>query len=467
MNLTFIRYKERYILLVMDFIAFNLAYYFLFLFRFRSGLFENPISNVWIITPALATSLYWIVIFALNGRYKPLYGQSRLDSLWYVFKTTGFGILIIYVILTFSGEEPLSSGKITYFIYWALLFVFAGGARFLLRTVQHHLIIRGIALSPTLIIGFNERGKKLLDQVQRFRTMGFQAIGFIDDNGEDGEYKGVKRLGKITDLERIIPEQGILEVLIALGKHDEELTERVIGICGQFKVNMKMMPEVQQLIYGQVRTMGVHGMPLIEVFPDLMEPWAMHLKRLMDIIISLMVLTFNLPTIIITAIVIKLESKGPAIYSQKRVGRYGREFTIYKFRSMVQDAEKYTGVKWAEKNDPRLTRIGAFLRKSKIDEIPQFFNVLLGNMSLVGPRPERKYFVDQFIKEIPLYSRRHNVKPGITGYGQLRGVYDASLEDVKTRLSLDMQYINNMSISLDIKIMFQTVFLILKGKAQH
>ena len=134
---------------------------------------------------------------------------------------------------------------------------------------------------------------------------------------------------------------------------------------------------------------------------------------------------------------------------------------------MVQDAEKFTGVKWAEKNDPRLTRIGAFLRKSKIDEIPQFFNVLLGNMSLVGPRPERKYFVDQFIKEIPLYSRRHNVKPGITGYGQLRGVYDASIEDVKTRLSLDMQYINNMSISLDIKIMFQTVFLILKGKAQH
>ena len=467
MNLSFIRHKERLILLVMDFLAFNLAYYFLYLFRFKSGLFENPAGEVWVVAPALVTSLYWMLIFALAGAYRPLYGQSRLDSIWNVIKTTGIGILIIYLVMTFSGEEPLTTGKVTYFIYWAMLIIFAGGGRFLLRTVQHILIIRGIALSPTLIIGFNERGKKLLDQIKRFHTAGFDVIGFVDDREDsEEEYRGVRKLGRVDDLEKFITQYGIMEVLIALDKSDEKLTEKVISLCGPHKVNMKIMPEIHQMIYGQVRTQGVHGMPLIEVFPQLMKPWEMQLKRLMDIVISLIVLILNLPVMLITAVAIKLDSKGPVIYSQKRVGKGGKEFTIYKFRSMVVDAEKYTGVKWAEKDDPRVTKVGKFLRKSRIDEIPQFFNVLIGTMSLVGPRPERKFFVDQFTKQIPLYNRRHNVKPGITGYGQLRGVYDASIEDVKTRLSLDMQYINNMSIRLDIKIMFQTVFLVLRGTGQ-
>ena len=467
MNLTFIRYKERLILLTLDFLAFNLAYHFLYLFRFRSGLFENPVGEVWVFVPALVTSFYWMMIFALAGGYRPLYGQSRLDSIWNVIKTTGMGILVIYVLITSSGEEPISSGKITYFIYWALLIIFTGGARFLLRTAQHHFIIRGIALSPTLIIGFNQRGKKLLDQILLFPATGFDALGFIDDNDTvEKEYRKVEKLGGINELEKLIPQHNILEVLIALDKKEEDLLERVIAICAQFKVNMKIMPEIHQLIYGQVKTQGVHGMPLIEVFPNLMKPWEMHLKRLMDIAVSTLVLTLNIPTLLVTAIAIKLDSKGPIIYSQKRVGKNGKEFTIYKFRSMVQDAEKYTGVKWAEKDDPRVTKIGRFLRVSRIDEIPQFFNVLIGTMSLVGPRPERKFFVEQFRQQIPLYYRRHNVKPGITGYGQLRGVYDASLEYVKTRLSLDMQYINNMSIGLDLKIMFQTIFLVLRGTGQ-
>jgi len=466
MNLTFIRYKERYLLLILDFLAFFTAHCVTFTFRFKTGLFDN--SNVgWpILTPALVTSIYWMLLSAVLGQYRPLYGLSRLDSLWNTIKTTTLGILLIYIILTLDNEPLISKGKVTLLVYWAQLILFAGGARIVLRTVQHHLIMRGIALSPAIIVGFNERGKDLLNQIRRHKNMGFNVMGFVDENSTAADYQGVPVLGKVDDLAVLIEKYGILEVILALRKDQEELMERVIGFAGQFKVKMKIMPEIQQVIYGQVRTQGAPGMPLIEVFPQLAKPWEMQLKRLMDIIISAVVLTLNIPVIIITAIAVKLDSPGPIIYSQKRVGKGGKEFTIYKFRSMVQDAEKHTGAKWAEKNDPRVTKVGRFLRVSRIDEIPQFFNVLIGNMSLVGPRPERKHFVEQFVKQIPLYARRHNVKPGITGFGQLRGKYDADLDDVKTRLSLDMQYINNISLGLDIRILFQTIFLVLRETGQ-
>lgn len=465
MNMTFIKYKEKYILLFLDFAAFNAAYYVTYILRFSTGWFENN-GSATIFIPGLYTSLYWMTISAMRGQYRPLYGLSRLDSLWNTFKTTGIGILLIYIAITLSDEPPLSQGKLALLFYWIILVFFTGGARVFLRTLQHKLILQGIALSPTLIIGFNERGKNLLDEMDKHPTMGFKAVGFVDDENIEGEYKNVKILGNIDELDKLISEYGILEVIITLKKSQEELTEKVIDICGQQKVNMKIMPEIKQMIYGQVKMQSVYGMPLIELFPQLVKPGELILKRTMDIVLAALVLILSLPIIIVTAIVIKIDSKGPIFYSQKRVGKDGNEFNIYKFRSMVVDAEKFTGAKWAEKNDPRVTKVGKFLRISRIDEIPQFFNVLIGNMSLVGPRPERKFFVDQFVKQIPLYNRRHNVKPGITGYGQLRGVYDASIEDVKTRLSLDMQYINNMSVALDIKILWQTVFLVLRGTGQ-
>jgi exopolysaccharide biosynthesis polyprenyl glycosylphosphotransferase len=293
--------------------------------------------------------------------------------------------------------------------------------------------------------------------------MGFKVAGYVDEETPQGEYRGIMILGKVEDLPKLITQNGILEILIALKKEQEELIEKVIEICGQCGLNIKIVPEMYQVIYGQVRTQSVYGMPLIEVFPQLMKPLERFLKRIMDIVVSMLILVISLPVSLVIMLVIKLESPGPIIYSQKRVGKEGKEFTIYKFRSMVQDAEKHTGAKWAEKNDPRVTRIGGFLRRTHLDEIPQFFNVMIGNMSLVGPRPERKFFVEQFVKQIPLYSRRHNVKPGLTSFAQLQGIYDSSLETVKTRLSFDMQYINSMSFALDIKILWQTVFLMLKG----
>ena len=466
MNLTFIRYKERYILLIMDFIAFFLAHCLVYYLRFRSGLFGTPAGHWSLIAPALATSAYWLLLSALQGQYRPLYGKSRLDSLIGTMKSTTVGIIIILFLLTLDKEPPITSGRVTLLIYWLLLVGFSGGGRIILRTIQHSLLKQGVALSPTLIVGYNERGRKLLDQTLRFPMMGYKVVGFIEDKASEEGYRDVNVLGNIEDLNHLIAEQGILEVILALNRDDEALMERVIGICGHLGVHIKIMPDLYHMVSGQVKTMGLYGVPLVEVFPELMPPWERVAKRAMDIVVSLIVLIVNLPLMLIIAILIKLDSEGSIIYSQKRVGRRGKEFTLYKFRSMIKDAEAQTGAVWAEKDDQRITRFGAFIRKTRIDEITQFFNVLKGNMSLVGPRPERKVFVDQFIKKIPLYTRRLNVKPGITGWAQVKHKYDESLDDVKVKLSYDLHYLENISLRFDLKIMLLTISVMLLGKGQ-
>lgn len=466
MNLSFIRYRERSILLVADFVAFNLAYYFIYLFRFRSGWFENPTVFDRMFWPAIATSVFWMLLFALNGRYRPLYGLSRLDALLNVIKTTGIGILVIYILLTLSDVPPISKGKLTYLVYWMFLVIFAGGARILLRTVQHILLMRGVALSPSLIVGFNERGKGLLNQTIRFPAMGYRVVGFVDDDASQGEYRGLSVLGSSNDLYRLVFEREIKEILIALQRNQEALMERVIGICGQLGVGIKILPELYHLFSGQIKAQGIYGVPLIEVFPDLMPHWERTVKQLIDIVFSLVFLICTLPAMIIVAIAIKLDTPGPIIYSQNRVGRKGREFTLYKFRSMVRDAEARTGVVWAGKDDPRITKVGGFIRKTRLDELPQLVNVLKGNMSFVGPRPERKFFVEKFIKEIPLYARRLNVKPGLTGWAQIKHKYDESIEDVKVKLAHDLFYLENISLRLDLKILLQTIVVVLKGKGR-
>lgn len=218
------------------------------------------------------------------------------------------------------------------------------------------------------------------------------------------------------------------------------------------------------IIYGQVRVTQIYGFPLIDVMPQLMPEWEKKAKRLLDIVASFSILIITSPIMILTAIAIKLDSKGPVFFKQERSGLNGKEFLVYKFRSMVSDAEAKTGPVWSTKDDPRITRVGKLIRKVRIDELPQMINVLKGEMSLVGPRPERPYFVDMLSKEIPYYKRRLKVRPGVTGWAQVKHKYDESIEDVKMKLNYDLFYIENMSLRLDIKIIFRTVFVVLFGK---
>ncbi|MDX1531237.1 MAG: sugar transferase, partial [Rhodothermales bacterium] len=231
----------------------------------------------------------------------------------------------------------------------------------------------------------------------------------------------------------------------------------VLRVCDGRPVALKLVPDFYTVIGGMARTEHMYGLPLIEVLPEPIPAWEKHTKRLIDVAVSATVLLAGLPLWIATALAVKLSSPGPVIYRQTRTGQYGRPFTMYKFRTMEDDAERHTGPVWAQKGDSRYTPLGRWLRAFRIDEVPQFWNVLKGEMSLVGPRPERPYFVGKLGREIPLYTRRHRVQPGITGLAQVKWRYDQDLEDVRQKLKYDLFYIENMSLRMDFQILLQTV----------
>jgi exopolysaccharide biosynthesis polyprenyl glycosylphosphotransferase len=253
-------------------------------------------------------------------------------------------------------------------------------------------------------------------------------------------------------------------VLIGLDSTEHLQLTQLIRQCDGNEVGMKIMPDLYDIVSGQARISSLYGLPLMEIRPQLMKPWEEIAKRMLDIIFSISVIIFGLPVWICIAIFIKIDSRGPIFYRQTRIGLNGTSFRMYKFRSMRSDAEKKSGPIWAGKNDPRVTRVGRWLRRMHLDEIPQFINVLIGDMSLVGPRPERPFFVDKLTKEIPLYNHRHRVRPGITGWAQVKHKYDESMEDVRAKIKYDLFYIENISWRMDLKILLNTFYVMLTGK---
>jgi exopolysaccharide biosynthesis polyprenyl glycosylphosphotransferase len=271
-------------------------------------------------------------------------------------------------------------------------------------------------------------------------------------------------LGTVDDIVSIVENTNSKEVIIALEKEDHELLVKVISKLEHQEVGLKIVPDLYEILSGQARTSQIYGMPLIDIMPELMPEWEKKLKRLLDVFTSLIILIISFPVIIISAISIKLESRGPVFFKQERSGMNGTTFRIIKFRSMYEDAEKHTGPVWSSKDDPRVTKVGKIIRRVRIDELPQMINVLKGEMSIVGPRPERPFFVEKLSQEIPYYKRRLKVRPGITGWAQVKHKYDESVEDVKIKLRYDLFYIENMSLRMDFKIIMRTIFVVLFGQ---
>jgi exopolysaccharide biosynthesis polyprenyl glycosylphosphotransferase len=273
-------------------------------------------------------------------------------------------------------------------------------------------------------------------------------------------------LGNLENLAEIVRKEKPDEVLITHATpHRRDLVE-IVNECINAGIRVKILPDLYDIFTGTVKTFPLYGIPLIEIHTQLMKPWEEVLKRIMDIVLSLIVLIVGLPVWLIIAVIVKLESKGPVFYKQLRVGKNGKNFVIYKFRTMVQDAEKKGGI-WTAVNDPRVTRFGRFLRKTHLDEVPQFLNVLKGEMSIVGPRPEQPAIVNKYVKLVPYYVRRLAIRPGITGWWQVKyAPHTESLEEIENRLKDDFYYIENMSLKLDLEIMIRTVFMMLKGHGQ-
>jgi exopolysaccharide biosynthesis polyprenyl glycosylphosphotransferase len=299
-------------------------------------------------------------------------------------------------------------------------------------------------------------------------------VGYVAINSDNigKNYKNIQVLGSRENLLEIVRQTSASEIIIALEKEDHDLLVDIISKVEIFKVEnkgigLKIVPDLYEILSGQARTSQLYGIPLIDIMPELMPEWEKKLKRISDITISLLILIVTLPLDILVSILIKFDSPGPVLFKQDRIGMNNKIFKIYKFRSMFKDAEKHTGPIWSSKGDVRVTRVGRIIRILRIDEIPQLWNVLKGEMSLVGPRPERPFFVEKLSKEIPYYKRRLKVRPGITGWAQVKHKYDESIEDVKTKLRYDLFYIENMSLRMDMKILFRTIFIVLFGKGHY
>ena len=461
---------EKITVLLTDFITINLAFVIFFKLRVETGWFRLLIAPEFMI-PLLIIYFYWVIIFMFVGMYRTWFAASRFDEISTLFKASFFGIFILFIIIFIDDylHGVASANRILIFIYWGLFLVLVGGGRLIIRSVQRNLLVKGVGRRNALIIGFNKKAFEVGQQLKEHRALGLDAVGFVSVKQENigKQESGVTVIDSIQNIERLIDDNDIKEVIIALERENNDVLIEIIGKCEPKNVGLKIVPDLYEILSGQARTSQIYGIPLIDIMPQLMPEWEKRLKRVLDILISFFILTISLPVSIITAIAVKLDSKGPVFFTQERCGMNGEVFRMIKFRSMFADAEKRTGPVWSSKDDPRITRIGRIIRKLRIDEIPQMINVLRGEMSMVGPRPERPFFVEKLAEEIPYYKRRLKVRPGITGWAQVKHKYDETIEDVKVKLRYDLFYIENMSLRMDFKIIFRTVFVVLFGKGHY
>ena len=326
----------------------------------------------------------------------------------------------------------------------------------------------GIGRGNALIMGWNDEARELCDKIKNAPALGYNVKGFISRSRTNlkKSYNNIFVVGSYGDIRAITLRHKIEVIIIAVKKSSHKDVVNIISRCDNLPVALKIVPDLYDIVMGYGRTNQIYGIPLIEILPQMMPDWEKQIKRLIDIVISIIVILAFLPLWILVAIIIKVESRGPVFFKQKRVGQNEKIFEIFKFRSMIDKAEKETGAVWAEENDPRVTRVGKILRKLRIDEIPQFINILFNDMSLIGPRPERPQIVNRLKNKIPLYNRRHRMKPGITGWAQIKGGYDTNIKDVQKKLKYDLFYLENMSLRMDLKIMLRTAYTMIAGKGQ-
>lgn len=457
---------ERKIIL-FDFFAINFAWIVYYFIRVESQIVDVE-AKPDLFLPMVIMYLYWMAVFFFFGLYRPWYARSRTDEFATVFRAISIGCIFIFLIIFFADDDKAGQpgNRFVIVFYWLLMITFVGVGRLVVRSFRKRLLMRGIGLRETLIVGTGEKAVDLYHSVKKYPALGYKVIGFIENTSRPQPYNGlpVSCLGTLKEIPSILEKNNIKHILLAPDAREKETILEVVSLSTGYDVSIKIIPDMYDIISGQARTNQLYGFPLIEIMPHIMQPWEESAKRITDIVVSIIILSVTAPLWIFIVAAIKLNSPGPLVYSQERVGKDGKIFKMHKFRTMYKDAEAKTGPVWATSNDPRVTSVGRFLRKTRLDEIPQFFDVLRGDMSLVGPRPERPYFVEMLAKEIPLYKRRLAVKPGITGWAQIKQGYDTSIDDVKAKVRYDLFYIENMSFRMDIKILLMTFYIMLAGK---
>lgn len=461
--------------IIADFIAAAISWLALFLYRknvieaVKHG-YQIPVNqDIKLFLGLVFIPLFWIFIYAMTGHYQHILRRSRLKELENTLFSSIFGVLVLFFL--FILDDSVSNYE-DYYTSLGILFVFHFFTTLILRLLNATYTIRKFRKRiwgyRTLVIGTGETAEQLLEELKDPKVYeGFQIIGLVEITQQEvGNIRdNLPILGRWDELVSLIAQYEIEDVIIANEDPESHFVPKIIDIIQNQDVHVKMLPSEYNMVMGMVKMNNILGAKLAEVDFEVMPYWQKFVKRGMDITLSLFALVLCLPLYLTIATLVRFDSKGPVFFTQERIGYKGIAFKIIKFRSMFIDSE-LQGPRLSSESDERRTRIGIFLRRSRLDELPQFINVLLGQMSLVGPRPERQFFIDQIIDKAPLYKRLHRVKPGITSWGQIKYGYAESVTEMIERMKYDVFYLENMSLALDIKIMFNTILTMIQGRGK-
>lgn len=449
---------------VMDAVVVIVSYAFAWWLKFSSGFVDKEIGvlsfEFYMRALILIVPLYILLYYAFN-LYTPKRVQGRRLEFSNIVLANTVGLLILMAgfFLALSYSEQLKNFSRSMFIYFFMInIILEEIERLMIRAFLRSIRKNGYNQKHILLVGYSKAAEQYIDRIKQNPQWGYNIRGILDDNIARGTmYKGVKVIGSVGNLSYILPENKLDEIAITLGLEEYYKLEKIVAECEKSGVHTKFIPDYGNIIPTRPYTEDLLGLPVINIrYVPLSNTFNALIKRLTDIIGSIICIIIFSPIMLTSAVLVKMTSKGPLIFKQERVGLHNKPFQMYKFRTMYVQTEEEGKKGWTQKNDPRVTSVGRFLRKTSLDEFPQLFNVLKGDMSLVGPRPERPQYVEKFREEIPRYMIKHQVRPGMTGWAQVNGYRGDT--SIRKRIEHDLYYIENWTLGLDIKILFLTVF---------